>query len=500
MNKSGFIMAGWHRLNAPKTIRNLLVLWCMGMFAMPGYAQSPSPPEGIVGAERQQLFAENPWLIRQLGIGGGFGNVFSSAIANQMYSRTNPAAIADARSKLKIEKYGERTWVLRFPIVNVAVFETDEGLVLVDSGYAPAGPVLLDVLKELSDKAVHTVILTHHHIDHALGAWALLEGENKPEIIATQEFLNQQQRDLDLAQYMTNRNHQAPATIPRGWLDVVKPSRVFTGSLSLEIGGERFELTQARAETADQLYVYVPGRNALVTADYYQRFIPNAGNGRRPMRYVAEWSDALAAMASLNAHLMIPMHGLVLTNQQEIKARLSAHTEILKSIDEQVKTALNAGTPEYLIAASVVLPKKHSQRDDVAELYVSVGDIAKMVLHQYTGWWDDLPSNWDSPALRQQAQEMIRLAGGVKPVLERIKTLQADDIRMASYLADQAWLAESENIDVLTAAYLVYLSRLKGAEPVQEALVYVDHLVRLRRSMNLLGVSASDLQNSNHGN
>jgi glyoxylase-like metal-dependent hydrolase (beta-lactamase superfamily II) len=49
----------------------------------------------------------------------------------------------------------------------------------------PAGPALRDTLRKLSTKRVHTIIYTHHHIDHMLGAWALLEAGERPQIVAT---------------------------------------------------------------------------------------------------------------------------------------------------------------------------------------------------------------------------------------------------------------------------------------------------------------------------
>ena len=81
----------------------------------------------VIGKTRTQIMSENPWLVKQISRGGGFGNNFSRAIAHNMYSRTNQAALQDAREKLVVTKLADRTWVLQFPIVNVAVFETDQG-------------------------------------------------------------------------------------------------------------------------------------------------------------------------------------------------------------------------------------------------------------------------------------------------------------------------------------------------------------------------------------
>lgn len=457
-----------------------------------GPGARPSP----IGAARYELFAENPWLIEQLGRGGGFGNRFSRAIANRMYSRSDQAAIADARNMLEIVPVGERAWVLRFPIVNVAVFETDAGLVLVDSGYAPAGPPLVEALARLGDRPVHTVILTHFHVDHALGAWALLEAGHTPEIIASDEFIVQQQRDIDLSSYATRRNHQNPADAPRDWNDVVRPTRTFAGRLELDIGGERFVLQAARAETADQLYVYLPGRRIVVTADYYQRFIPNAGNGRRPQRFVDEWAGALEDMAALKPAVMIPMHGPVIGDTAEIVDRLTAHAGILRAISAQVRDGLNDGLAEYEIAHEVALPPAYAARDDVDQSYVSVGDIARMVLHQHTGWWDDIPSHWDAAPMRAQAVEIAGLAGGPAALAARAGRMAAEGrLRMASHFVDWAWLAAPDDTRVLQHAYDIYLLRLRGGEPVQEALAYVDHLVRLRVMLNAARAAQAGTRN-----
>ena len=441
--------------------RATLFLMSLWMIEMPA-AAGDDRNESDWRSTRTQIVQENPWIGKKFAPGGGFGNRFSPAIANRMYSRTDKRAIADATSMLTIDTVGPRTWVLRFPIVNVAVFETDDGLVLIDASYAPAGPGLRTALEKLSDKPIHTIVLTHYHVDHALGAWALMDQQPKPTIVATDEFVVQQQRDLDLSPYSTRRNHQLAEDAPSGWGDVVAPTRTFTGRLELTVGGTDFVLQAAPGETADQLYVYVPQRQTLITADYYQRFIPNAGNGRRRQRFPSEWADALRDMAKLGARIMIPMHGPVLTNAEEIRNRLEAHADILDAVTKQVIDALNAGRPEYEVARNVELPERFKSRDDVDELYVTVADIARMVLHLHTGWWDDVPSHWNPAPLRAEATEIAKLAGGAQALAKRARSLAAKDIQLAAHLVDWAWLADPESLETSCAAYDIYLQRLRG--------------------------------------
>ena len=49
------------------------------------------------------------------------------------------------------------------PLVNVVVFETEDGLVLVDAGMAAAGPVIRELIASVTDAPIHTIIYTHCH-------------------------------------------------------------------------------------------------------------------------------------------------------------------------------------------------------------------------------------------------------------------------------------------------------------------------------------------------
>jgi len=442
-------------------------------------------------AIRAELFREYPHIPAAMAhsANAGFGGDSSRAIGTHMYSRTDAAAIADARAKLKIEEHGKGTWLLRLPYVNIVVFETSEGLVLIDAGYAPAGPVLLETLRKLSNKPVHTIVFTHHHADHAFGAWALLEAGEKPQIIATDSFLHELGLDVKLANYANVRlNDQAPQDVPRRMEDLVLPTSTFGGaSKTLRIGGEEFVLNHARGETADQLWVHVPGRKLVVSADYHQPFLPNAGNGKRRQRYVLEWADALRAMAATQPDRLLPMHGPAMTTPAEIQDKLGAVASALEAVDSQVVEGLNAGKLQHEVAASITLPPALAERDDMEEYYVRVEDIGKMVLREYSGWWDDVPSNWTPASLAQQGQEIAALAGGTDKLLQRSRALFDSNPALACHLADWALHAEPDNAEALRTAIDAYANRIRPGVPAQEISVYVSHMSELKRRLQLIG-------------
>lgn len=442
------------------------------------------PPNPALAAARAQVYKANPELVKSIMLGGGFGTELSFAIANHMYSRTNAPAIADARAKLKIEALGPRTWLLRFPIVNVVVFETDAGLVLIDSGYAPAGPALVDALKQISAKPVHTVVFTHFHADHAFGAWALLAAGMKPQIVAEERFIEQMEGDMRTNGLIARNNQQPLAEVPRTWDDAVRPTVTFHNKTTLNIGGEDFVLTHARGETEDQIWVSVPGRAVVVSADYFQGFLPNAGNGKRRQRYPEEWAQALRDMAALKPRLLLPMHGPAITDAAEIQDRLPAQASMLDSISKQVVDGLNAGVRRDLVIDRVALPPELAKRADARPLYVSAKDIGRMVVKEHSGWWDDIPSHWDPAPVAAEAREIAALSGGAPKLIQRALALADTNPALASHLADWAWLADEQDEAVVQGALKVYTKRVAQPLPTQEALVYAEHMARLQLKLN----------------
>lgn len=438
-------------------------------------------------AARATVYRENPFLRKAVSRVDGFGNVTSIAIANRMYSRTDPAALTDARSLSTIEKHGEGIWLLRFPWVNVAVFETREGLVLIDTAYAPAGPALLDAIRSISNKPVHTIIYTHHHIDHMLGAWALLEAGEQPQIVASAKLEDEVERDIRSREFTSRLNNQRLVDFPKSTAELPMPTRTFHDRLELAIGDDRFILQHAPGETVDQLWVSVPTRKTVVIADYFQPFLPNAGNGKRRQRYVESWAKALRDMVGEKPQLALPMHGPALVGYAEISKRLGDQARMLQTIAEQSLAALNAGVRKYDVAATVSLPKDFDANPDAAELYSTPADISRAVTQEYSGWWNELPSEWSPASRQQQAREIIDLAGGLEKFMQRIETLRTTDIAMACHLADWAWLANPSKREVLQLATRVWLHRLETTViPTQEAVEYVEHVVTLREQLDRL--------------
>jgi alkyl sulfatase BDS1-like metallo-beta-lactamase superfamily hydrolase len=431
---------------------------------------------------RSLVLAENPALLKRIAQGGAFGGDFSRPAAMNMFGRT-PEAIADVRAKTRVIEVGPRSYLIRMPIVNAAFFDTDEGIVLVDTGMGPAGPAIMEAIRSVSDKPIHTIIYTHGHVDHAYGTWAILEAGETPQIIAQEQLLDRFNRYLRIPGSLAKYMNQPEQQLPHEKTDLVWPTRTFTNRLELKIGGELFVLQHHRGETDDQLYVWVPGRQALASADYYQGFLPNAGNGKRYQRHVEEWAVALKEMAALEPKILLPAHGEAITDPATIIENFSVLAETLQYIVDYTLEGLNAGKRKDLIYDAIQLPEHLTTHPSLAVKYVGVADISKMVLKQYTGWWDDIPSHWTPASMADQGNMIIALGGGNIPALTTYgKELIDDDIRLASHLADWLFYARPDNAEVQQLVSEVYRARIMDSKTnTMEMLTYLDQMTAARQ-------------------
>lgn len=438
----------------------------------------PMAAEAELALGKRLLVQEHPDILRAMARQDGFGGPRSSLIANRMQDRA-PELVAEAQSKMTVEPHGKGLWLIRFPYVNVVLVETRDSLVLLDTGYAAIGPVLRDLIPTLSPKPLKTIVITHTHVDHAYGAFALLK--DKPQIIASELFPGMADTDIRLRGSIAKYNNQPLANQPTSRADFVMPTRMFRDRMELTIGGEKFVFIHAPAETEEQIYIWMPGRKVVITADYFQGFLPNAGNGKRMQRHVEEWTAALRHMVSLKPALLLPMHGTAIAGEAPIADALKTTADAMEHITKQVVDRLNRGERKDAILSSLDWPERFAKSPLLATSYVRPEDIGKMVAHRWTGWWDDIPSHYNALNFEEEAREAVALAGGVEAVEKRARALLPTDPRLATRLADWAYFGAPDSPVAMQLAVDVYLARIAAPDtPIQEATIYLEMAAKAR--------------------
>ncbi|MDG2303030.1 MAG: alkyl sulfatase dimerization domain-containing protein [Candidatus Binatia bacterium] len=77
---------------------------------------------------------------------------------------------------------------------------------------------------------------------------------------------------------------------------------------------------------------------------------------------------------------------------------------------------LNTGLRQDEIPDTIELPPELADQHSLREQYVS-----KMIIRQYIGWWDDIPSHWTPAPMDAQAREIVALAGGAPKLVARAR-------------------------------------------------------------------------------
>ena len=364
-------------------------------------------------------------------------------------------------------------------------FETDEGIVLVDSGLQELGPKLAGRLRERTDDPIQTCIYTHGHVDHVHGLPAFVaDQETDPAVIAhanMPERFDRYERTRAHNEALNARQFGGAAQAeddlyedesPFRWPDY-PPTTLYRDELTVEVGGLTFEIHHAKGETDDHSWVYCPEKDVLCTGDFFISMAPNPGNPQKVQRYPWEWAAALREMAALEPAHLCPGHGQqVIDDPDGIKERLLTTAEYLETIVEQTLEALNDGSPPHTdVVHAVDLPE--TDEPWLREIYDEGEFIVRNVIRYYGGWWTGRPSALKPAPRDALAAEVADLAGGPGALAERARAL-ADDghFRLASHLADYALEAAPGDEAIQETVVDVYEARADAAESLMAANIF----------------------------
>lgn len=350
-----------------------------------------------------------------------------------------------------------------FSPANVSMIEGETGLIIVDAAMTPShAERILAAFRRVSKKPIVALIYTHGHGDHTGGASVFVSEQTqvwaRPNIndegnsfassgIKINGLRGARQGGFRLPEELRINNGVARAfpvakdrnAFAGGEGGFVEPTHYFAGDeQTIKIDGVEIQFVNAPGETNDELFVFLPEQDVLFTGDNFYQSWPNLYAIRgTPYRDVQAWANSIDRMLTKNAKYLVPGHTRTISGTENVRQALTDYRDAIRFVFERTVEGINQGmTPDELVAF-VQLPDHLSEKEYLQEYYGNIDWAVRAIFSGYLGWFDGNATNLFPLPPREEAQRMVKLAGGRDALLDvAVTALAEDDPKWAARLCD----------------------------------------------------------------
>jgi cyclase len=221
--------------------------------------------------------------------------------------------------RLKVNKVKDDLFEIEGDGGNVAVYITDEGVILIDDKYDQDYSQIMEDVRTLTSQPVKYVINTHYHADHSGG---------NAKFLPTAEIISTLNSRLNI---VGNKQPNAPP-------GMVPARLTFTEEFDLFLGGKEVRARYfGRGHTNGDAVIYFPALRTIHTGDLMwgnTALIDYAAGGS-----LIEWTQTLdKIMQQLDFDTVIPGHGRVTT-----RAGLQAYRANIEKLRNRAQSVVREG-------------------------------------------------------------------------------------------------------------------------------------------------------------
>lgn len=208
---------------------------------------------------------------------------------------------------------------------NSGVIIGDDSVMIVEAQATPRlAQKVIEKVREVTDKPITHVTLTHYHAVRVLGASAfgasqVIMGEKARAMVAERG-----QEDWDSEFQRFPRLFEGHESIP----GLTWPTTTFNDRMTVYLGNRRVDLMHlGRAHTAGDIVVYVPDANTMFTGDIVEYHSAcYCGDG-----HFHDWPGTLGRIRNFNLDAIAPGRGDALVGADMVNAALDLTEDFVRS-------------------------------------------------------------------------------------------------------------------------------------------------------------------------
>ena len=212
------------------------------------------------------------------------------------------------------------------------------------------------------------------------------------------------------------------------------------------------------------MWLWAPERRVLCSGDLFIWASPNCGNPQKVQRYAIEWAHALRTMATLDAEILLPGHGLPIVGSDRIRTALTDSARLLEHLHHETIRMMNDGATLDAILQAVKAPADLLDRPYLGPIYDEPEFVIRNVWRLFGGWYDGDPSHL-KPAPSRDASRPRSPRSPVahlrSPHARRALAAEGD-LRLAAQLVELAVQAAPDDTSVHGIRAAVYRAAGQG--------------------------------------
>ena len=250
------------------------------------------------------------------------------------------ASHADTEIKnVTFEQLSEHAWAYTAEgDPNTGIVIGDDAVMVIDTQATPVmAQDVIRRIREVTDKPIKYVMLSHYHAVRVLGASAY----GAEHIIASQDTYDlivergEQDKASEIGRFP--RLFQNVESVPAG---MTWPTMTFTGKMTLWLGKLEVQILQlGRGHTKGDTVVWLPQERTLFSGDLVEfDATPYAGDA-----YFKDWPQTLDAIAALQPANLVPGRGAALKTPDQVQAGLSGTRGFIQDLYLSIEASAKAG-------------------------------------------------------------------------------------------------------------------------------------------------------------
>jgi len=221
---------------------------------------------------------------------------------------------------------------------NTGIIIGDDAVLVADTQATPAmAQDVIRRIREVTDKPIKYVVLTHYHAVRVLGASAY----QPQQILASQDTYDlivergEQDKASEIGRFP--RLFSNVESVPPG---MTWPTMTFTGKMTLWLGKLEVQVLQlGRGHTKGDTVVWLPKDRVLLSGDLVEfDATPYAGDA-----YFKDWPKTLENVAALKPVALVPGRGPALVGEERVAAGLKATGGFIADVRASVEAGVAAG-------------------------------------------------------------------------------------------------------------------------------------------------------------